>query len=80
MTEYEPDRAFALHVVEGSLPIDARMTFEAAGVGTLVRFAAHGQPSGAMRLLQPLLRRTLQRQFADYCAALKRVLEDAPAG
>jgi|HubBroStandDraft_2_1064218.scaffolds.fasta_scaffold580767_1 hypothetical protein len=31
-----------------------------------------------MRLAQPLLRVTLKRQFADYCATLKQVLETAP--
>jgi hypothetical protein len=31
-----------------------------------------------MRLAQPLLRVTLKRQFAGYCATLKRVLENPP--
>ncbi len=31
-----------------------------------------------MRLAQPLLRVTLKRQFADYCAKLKQVLGTAP--
>ena len=43
-----------------------------------MRFAAHGQPTGPMRIAQPLLRHTLKRQFAGYCATLKQVLEDAP--
>src|SRR5450755_1509463 len=33
-----------------------------------------------MRLAQPLLRLTLKRQFAGYCATLKQVLEIAPPG
>jgi hypothetical protein len=44
-----------------------------------MRFAAHGQPSGVMRLAQPLLRSTLKRQFAAHCATLKRVLEKTPS-
>ena len=40
-------------------------------------FAAHGQPTGALRLAEPLLRRTLKRQFAGHCAKLKQVLEDS---
>ena len=75
VTEYEPDRAFALHVVEGALPVDARMSFEPTERGTLMRFGAHGQATGALRLAEPLLRRTLKRQFANHCATLKRVLE-----
>jgi uncharacterized protein YndB with AHSA1/START domain len=73
----EPDRAFALRMVEGALPIHADMTFEPTERGTLVRFRAHGQPAGAMRVAQPLLRRTLRKQFAEHCANLKHVLETA---
>ncbi len=76
VSEYEPDRAFALHVVEGALPVDVRITFEPTARGTLMRFGAHGQPTGALRLAEPLLRRTLKRQFAGHCATLKGVLED----
>ncbi|HEX5853947.1 MAG TPA: SRPBCC family protein [Solirubrobacteraceae bacterium] len=75
VSEYEPDRVFALRMLEGALPIHARITFEPTALGTRVRFTAHGQPSGAMRLGQPLLRLVLKRQFAGYCATLKRVLE-----
>ncbi len=77
VSQLEPDRAFALRMVEGALPIHADMTFEPTERGTLVRFRAHGQPGGAMRIAQPLLRRTLRRQFHEHCATLKRVLESA---
>ncbi len=76
VSEYEPDRAFALHVVEGALPVDARIILEPTVSGTLMHFGAHGQPTGALRLAEPLLRRTLKRQFAGHCARLKHVLED----
>jgi uncharacterized protein YndB with AHSA1/START domain len=75
VSEYERDRTFALRVVEGALPVDVRITFEPTRNGTRMRFAAHGQPAGALRLAQPLLRRTLKRQFAGQCATLKQVLE-----
>jgi len=77
VSEYEPDRVFALRMLEGALPIDARITFEPMELGTQVLLAAHGRPSGAMRLAQPLLRLSLKRRFAGYCATLKRVFEDA---
>jgi uncharacterized protein YndB with AHSA1/START domain len=76
VSEYERDRTFALHVVEGALPIDVRITFEPNERGTRMRFGAHGQPTGALRLAEPLLRRTLRRQFAGQCATLKQVLEN----
>ena len=72
--EYDPDRTFALRVVEGT-PVHLRMTFEPTGRGTLVRLRAHGRLTGAMRLVQPLLQRVLKRQFAAQCRALKHVLE-----
>jgi len=72
-----PIGVFALRMLEGALPIDARITFEPMELGTQVLLAAHGRPSGAMRLAQPLLRLSLKRRFAGYCATLKRVFEDA---
>jgi uncharacterized protein YndB with AHSA1/START domain len=78
VSEYEPDRVFALRTLEGPLPIHARITLEPTKLGTSVQLDAHGEPNGPMRLAQPLLRVTLKRQFAGYCASLKRVLENAP--
>jgi uncharacterized protein YndB with AHSA1/START domain len=75
VSELEPDRVFGLRMVEGALPIHAHMTFDPTPGGTRVRFRAYGQPTGAMRLAQPLLARTLRKQFAAHCATLKRVLE-----
>lgn len=75
VSEFERGRRFALHVLEGALPIDARIDFDAVEPGTRMRFAASGQPRGALRLLAPLLRRALRRQFDGDCATLKRVLE-----
>ena len=76
VSEYEPDRVFALHMLEGALPLDARIMFESTEKGTQIRFRVHGQPTGAMRIAQPLLRRSLKRQFARDCATLKHVLEN----
>lgn len=78
VSEYEPDRTFGLRVVEGT-PVHARMTFQPTEGGTLLRFGAFGRLTGPLRLAQPLLQRTLRRQFAQQCATLKRVLEEQPA-
>lgn len=81
VTAYEPGRRFALQIVEGALPVDADLRFEPLrdGAATRFTFRAHGQPTGPLRLLQPLLARTLRKQFAADCARLKQVLEAAPA-
>ena len=78
VSEFEPGRVFALQVVEGT-PVHLRMTFEATGTGTQVRFRAHGRLGGAMRVMQPVLGRVLKRQFTTQLAELKRLLELAPA-
>lgn len=81
VSEYEPNRLFALRVVEGT-PVHARMTFEPAGddgAETLMRFAAHGELSGPMRLAQPLLQRVLKRQFKQQTNTLKQLLEERRA-
>ena len=75
VSEYEPNRTFALRVVEGT-PIHARITFEPIGEGTRMRLRVHGELEGPMRLLQPLVRRVLRRQFAHHCTALKEALEN----
>ena len=74
VSEYESDRSFALRVVEG-IPIHAQMSFTPADGGTNFTFRAHGSLSGPMRLAQPLLKRSLKRQFAKHCATLKQLLE-----
>jgi len=81
VSELEPDRVFALRMIEGSLPVDGRISLEASERGTRMRFSAHGEPSGPLRFLQPLMRAALKRQFREHCATLKGVLEtSAPDG
>jgi uncharacterized protein YndB with AHSA1/START domain len=80
VSELEPDRAFALRMLEGPLPIHAQIAFAPSEHGTRMEFRAHGEPSGAMRLAQPLLRVALRRQFQSHCATLKRVMEDQSPG
>jgi uncharacterized protein YndB with AHSA1/START domain len=75
VSEYEPDHLFALRMLEGALPIHARITFEPTDHGTRVTLAAHGQATGPMRLAQPLLSLSLKRQFAGYLATLTQLLE-----
>lgn len=75
VSELEPDRLFALRMVEGPLPIHGRITLEPIGAGTRMLFTVHGRPTGVMRLLQPVLRRSIRRQFEQHCATLKSILE-----
>jgi uncharacterized protein YndB with AHSA1/START domain len=74
VVEYEPDRAFGLHTVEG-IPVHAWITLEPIETGTRFRFRVQWQPTGPMRFIQPFLKVTLKRQFDLHCTNLKRQLE-----
>lgn len=79
VSAFEPDRAFALRMIEGPLPVDASIALEPSGQGTRMSFTVHGEPGGPLRFLQPLMRAALKRQFREHCATLKRVLEQPGA-
>lgn len=74
VSEFEPGRVFALRVIEG-IPVHLRVTLEPGAGATTMRFRAHGQLAGAMRLATPVLQRTLRRQFTKQCQTLKELLE-----
>jgi uncharacterized protein YndB with AHSA1/START domain len=74
VAEYEPDRVLGLRIIEGP-PVHGRITLEPTARGTRFQFRVYGQPTGATRLAEPLLRFILQRNFRGFCATLKRVLE-----
>ena len=74
-TEFDRPRRVHAHVVEGPYPIDGRWSFEPDGAGTRVRFAAEGALRGALRVVQPLLKRLMAEQFAEYHANLRRNVE-----
>lgn len=78
VAEYEPDRVLGLRNIEGP-PVGGRITVEPTEQGTRFRFRVYGQPTGATRLAEPLLRFILKRNFQHFCTTLKRVLEDAAA-
>lgn len=79
VAEYEPDRVFGMRIIEGP-PIHGRITLDPSERGTRFRFRIYGQPVGAMRLAEPILKPTLKRNFGRFCTTLKRVLEDTPPG
>lgn len=76
--EFVGDRILGLRMIEGP-PVNGRIRLEPTERGTLFRFQVYGQPTGATRLAEPLIRFILKRNFVGFCATLKRVLE-ADAG
>lgn len=78
VVEYEPDRAFGLRIIEGP-PVHGHITFEPSDGGTRFRFRVYSQPTGMMRIAQPLIKAVLRRQFDQHCTNLKTVLETPPS-
>ena len=74
VVEYEPDRVFGMRIIEG-VPVHGRITFEPSDTGTRFRFRVYSQPTGMMRIAQPILRAMLKWQFDRHCTNLKTVLE-----
>jgi uncharacterized protein YndB with AHSA1/START domain len=70
VTEFEPDRVFALHVVEG-VPVDGRWELAADGDGTRVTFTVTGDPPGPA----PVIAFILKRQFDAHHRRLKKLVE-----
>ena len=73
--DFERPHRLRVHVVEGPYPIDGAWTFEPVDAGTSVSFVADGELTGPLKLLEPLARRALARQFRDYHRNLTRELE-----
>jgi uncharacterized protein YndB with AHSA1/START domain len=77
-TEFEPGRALTTHIVEGAMPVDGHWTLEDDGAGgTRAHFVAEGRVSGAMRLVEPLIRLGVNRSFRHYHQLLARNVETA---
>jgi carbon monoxide dehydrogenase subunit G len=74
-SEFDRPRRFGTHIVEGPAKVDGAWTFAPDGDGTSVHFVAEGPLPGPLRLLEPLARRVLGRQFAGYHDNLRRNLE-----
>ena len=74
VVEYEPERALGLRIIEG-LPVHGRITLEPNDGGTRFRFRVSTEPTGMMRMAQPVMRAMLRRQFDQHCTNLKAMLE-----
>ena len=71
-TEFDRPRRFRAQVVEGPYPIDGTWSFEPDGSRTKVSFIAEGELRGTMRLLAPIAKRLIARQFAGFHRNLAR--------
>lgn len=76
VTELEPDRVFAIRVVDGPVPVAVRHLFEPDGDGgTKLTLAAEAQLSGLKRLGAGVMVKAAERDAEASLARLKRLLE-----
>ena len=75
LTEYEPERVLAFKSTSGPIPLQGRYSFEPDGKGTRVTFTMQGEPGGFFKLAEPIVARSVQRQWVTNLANLKDVLE-----
>jgi uncharacterized protein YndB with AHSA1/START domain len=75
IVEHEPPTRQRIESTSG--PFSTTLVYDLApeSDGTSVRFLVTGRPMGLLRLMQPLIARTTQRNLDDGFARLKQVLE-----
>jgi carbon monoxide dehydrogenase subunit G len=73
----EHERPHRQRIESTSGPFSTTLAYDLSdeGEGTLVRFSVTGRPTGALRLMQPLIARTTQRNLDKGFARLKELLE-----
>jgi uncharacterized protein YndB with AHSA1/START domain len=74
-TEFERPRRLRVHIVEGPQPVDGTWVLTPAREGTRVGFVAEGPLRGLARFVEPILTRTMDREFAKYHDLLRRNVE-----
>ena len=75
ITEYEPPTLYAFRGVNGPMHVQMRFTLTPEGQGTRVTQVVEGESGGFFRLADPILARTMQKQFAADLETLKTMLE-----
>jgi len=75
IVEFEPPRRQRIESTSGPFPTTLVYELSPQDAGTLVEFSVTGRPTGALRLLQPLLARNTQKNLDRAFPRLKRHLE-----
>lgn len=76
VTEYTPGEQVAMRTTQGPFAIDTTSTWRAVGGRvTHMTLRNHGEPSGFVRILTPLIKIAMRRAMRQDLADLKRLLE-----
>ena len=74
VTEYSPSRT-AFRSLSGPVPCDGSREFLATSAGTRITYSLTLRPTGALRVLEPLLRRLFAKRVRADVRRLKHHLE-----
>jgi uncharacterized membrane protein len=77
VTGYEPNRKYSFKSTSGPFPIEGGLTCEAAEGGAKVTLAVEADIGGFFKMAEPLVVRTIKRQFEADVGNLKDILEAA---
>jgi carbon monoxide dehydrogenase subunit G len=86
VVEHQPPDRMTIESTSGPMSTTLAYRLDARNGGTSVQFSVTGRPTGALRLLQPLIARNTQRNLDRGFARLKELLESgavaeaSPAG
>ena len=75
VTEFEPERRFAIRAASGPFPFESRQTLSAADGSTTVDVTLEGNPGGFFKLAAPLVQHRAERQLETDLETLKDLLE-----
>jgi carbon monoxide dehydrogenase subunit G len=75
IVEHDPPRSQRIESTSGPFSTTLLYDLSEDEEGTLVRFSVTGRPAGALRLMQPVIARTTQRNLDQAFPRLKELLE-----
>lgn len=75
ISAYEPNSKFGIKITSGPVLGEAEYSFEPVNGGSKVSVEVEAEAGGFFKLADPLVARTLQRQYEANLATLKDLLE-----
>lgn len=80
VVQFAPPTALTFRARARIVNFDDRITLHGQGTATHLTAIMHAQPVGIMRLVEPIMARTMKRQFTSNWDALRGPLEDPQRG
>ena len=75
VTKYEPNQIFGFKSTGGPVPVEGEFRYQTVPEGTAFSMFLEGEPGGFFKLAEPLVARSIQRQWETNLANLKDLLE-----